>query len=73
MKIYEKFKKFFIQFMNGMTVLLAIAMMMQMEICGYTAATIFWDVFIPIDIVLLAIALVTEKFVKKQKTSFTQH
>ncbi len=51
--------------MNGMTVLLAIAMMMQMEICGYTAATIFWDVFIPIDIVLLAIALVTEKFVKK--------
>ena len=41
MKIYGKCKKFFIWFMNGMTVLLAIAMMMQMEICGYTAATIF--------------------------------
>ena len=65
MQMYEKCKKFVTWFMSGITVLLMVAMMMQIDICGYAAATIFWDVFIPLDIALLVIALVIEKLVKK--------
>lgn len=65
MQLYERGKKFITWLMNGIAVLLVIAIVMDVNICGYAAATIFWDIFIPIDITLLVIVLVVEKIVKK--------
>ncbi len=64
---FSQYKKVILWGNIGIGTLLVIAGIMGLEIRGQNAATIFWDVFIPISIVVLFICGVLELLLKKRK------
>ncbi len=66
-RFFSQYKKVIIWGNIGIGTLLVVTGIMGLEIGGKNATTFYWDVFIPISIVVLFICGVLELLLKKRK------
>lgn len=66
-KYYNEYKKIVKYFSCIVGILLLVAMTMDIKILGHEPSIIFWEVFIPIDIVFLSIGVILEIIMKKKQ------
>lgn len=66
-RFFQQYKKVVMWGGTGIGILLVVAGIMGFELGGKNAATFFWDVFIPIEIVALFICGVLELLLKRKQ------
>ncbi len=66
-RFFQQYKKVILWGNIGIGTLLVVTGIMGLELGGKNAATIYWDVFIPISIVVLFICGVLELLLKRKQ------